>query len=185
MLRIILSIPVIIYGLVWFLIFLTGGGTYSGSNKNDIDESIKYYHSIRDDLLDIARYVEIFEKENKHYPDGNTFGEWVEDRKDFNKVILSETTNLHYVSIPKYVTERFGPKGNDGFAITIWTGDEYLYYASWVNGNSADVKIEDFGIPRNVSAKHFIFALVGSILLLSKNLTRKLMGTRKNAAPII
>jgi hypothetical protein len=77
---------------------------------------------------------------------------------------------------PSHVINELGSPDENSYVISLWTGDQHLYYASWLKLNSADVSVEEFGIARSNSGIHVLFSLLLLIVLnLYKRNTEKSM----------
>ncbi|WP_149982880.1 hypothetical protein [Pseudoalteromonas rhizosphaerae] len=167
MIKIALNVTISLYFLVWLFIFSTGGGTYSDSNKESIEQSIRYYHSIRDDLNLMVNYVNEFKADKALFPSESELIGWVEANQQIENYVKNFHIEFFLGDYPSHVVDELGFPDENSYVISLWTGDQHLYYASWLELNSADVSVEEFGIARSNSGIHVLFSL---LLLLVLNL---------------
>ncbi|MGB0938791.1 MAG: hypothetical protein ACPGTQ_15145 [Colwellia sp.] len=170
MIKTALNVTISLYFLVWLFIFSTGGGTYSDSNKESIEQSIRYYHSIRDDLNLMVNYVNEFKADKTVFPSESELIGWIEVNQQIEKYVKNFHIEFFQGDYPSHVIDEFGSPDENSFVISLWTGEQHLYYASWLKLNSADVSVEEFGISRSNSGIHVLLSL---LLLLVLNLYKR------------
>lgn len=158
--------------MIWSFIFVTGGGTLNKDNQEQLKQSVRYYQEISEDLFLIADYVDQFILNEEKRPSEAEVITWVDVQSDIDDHVKNFHLTLHFEKYPSHITDEFGLPTSKGYSIDLWTGDQHLFYASWVNDNSANVSIEDFGIPRTHSLLHVIGGLLLVIYLFSKTRTK-------------
>lgn len=170
------------YVLIWLFVFGTGGGTQSDTNQKQLEQTVRYYQEISDDLFLMAEYVEQRDSTKETRPREAELIEWVEARGDISNHVKNFHLTLHFENYPEHVLNEYGTPTSDGFAIDLWTGDQHLFYASWVDTNSANVSIEDFGISRTHSLLHVFAGLLAilSVYLIGQIRVKKSVASNKH-----
>jgi hypothetical protein len=155
-----------------FILILLSSATLSlfvGANNYifSSERNLKYYTEVNDSLYAVSSYIDEYYKSKNIYPSNRVLKAWANKNSSLHSDV-SLSVRLHANDYPVEVTDNFNIPNSEGYALTIWTGDFFISYASWVKKISVDLSPP--------IAKYILMAVVLyfiSWLLWSQHLTRR------------
>ena len=128
------------------------------TNHNLIEHTIENSKDMQITFDVAIEFINTSKHETGSYPTHDEFSDWA---KSLPKMHYSPQSFMRYYldNFPEDIIDEFGNPKRDSYALAVWRGDWYEYYASWKNKNTLLFEIDDYLF----SIQHLLFGLLFTI----------------------
>lgn len=102
-----------------------------------IPSTVENGKEIEMSFLAATTFVDNFQHTNGHIPSNAEFNEW----KSHQPSAVYGVQNIELTkptAIPEDIARKFGVPPADSYALSLWRGEWYEYYASWAHASTID-----------------------------------------------